>query len=234
MNKPYLKSMDIYGFKSFANQTHIDFSPKISVILGVHETGKTNILDAIRWCLFDDSNLEPWWIIIFNKKNGDSDINFVEVQLTFGLEKNDSSDTILKRRIEFGNGSSIKNECFINNEVIAEASFSENLFARGFLKQEVELGRMFYGKMNDTKYSDVLDISISRFLPTPLCLIDDSLSPTDEPLKQIITSMIKGLSETSQCIVVSQAKQIAMESDRLISVTMLGDSSKVIEIAADK
>lgn len=125
MNKPYLKSMDIYGFKSFANQTHIDFSPKISVILGVHETGKTNILDAIRWCLFDDSNLEPWWIIIFNKKNGDSDINFVEVQLTFGLEKNDSSDTILKRRIEFGNGSLIKNEYFINNEVIAEASFSE-------------------------------------------------------------------------------------------------------------
>lgn len=82
--------------------------------------------------------------------------------------------------------------------------------------------------MNDTKYCDVLDISISRFLPTPLCLIDDSLSPTDEPLKQLITSMIKGLSEISQCIVVSQAKQIAIESDRLISVTMLGDSSKVI------
>ena len=48
MNKPYLKSMDIHGFRSFPNQTHIDFSPKINAILGAHETGKTNILDAIK------------------------------------------------------------------------------------------------------------------------------------------------------------------------------------------
>ena len=230
MNKPYLKSMDIHGFRSFANQTHIDFSPKINVILGAHETGKTNILDAIKWCLYDN---RTYWVR--NISSNDSDINFSEVQLTFGVEENNNSDTVLRRRSTIKNHDTIiKSECFINDEPVVEGLFAEHLFAQGFLKQEVELGRMFYGTMDDTKYSNRVEIAISRFLPTPLCMIDDSISPADEQFSQIFTSMIKGLSETTQCIVVSQAKQIAMVSDRMIGVTMESDTSKVIEITAEK
>lgn len=231
MNKPYLKSMDIQGFKSFANQTHIDFSPKINVILGAHETGKTNILNAIRWCLFGSLIFDSWCICKCES------IKHTEVQLTFGLEENDSSDTILKHQIEHDNNNEIiKSECFINGEMIAEELFAERLFEQGFLKQKTELGNMFSGSIiDDRKYNGQFDIFISRSLTAPLCLINDSLSSAaDEQFGQIITSMIKGLSETSQCIVVSQAKQIAMESDRMIGVTIEGDSSKVIEIAAEK
>lgn len=225
MNIPYLKSLDIHGFRSFRDLTHIEFSPKINVILGMHSTGKTSILDAIKWCLYDDSTNYCGFA------NGDSDTNFVEVQLTFGVEGNDSSNTILKRRIEFNNNNKkIKSECFINDELIAEGLFGVRLLEQGFLKQETELGRMFYGRIDETKYSGCLNIAISRFLPTSLCLIDEDLSPSDEPLNQIITSMIKGLSETSQCIVISQMKQIAMEADRMIGVTMEGNSSKVMEL----
>ena len=113
MNKPYLKSMDIYGFCSFKNHTHIDFSPRINVILGVQDAGKTNLLYAIKWCLNDESYLGTWGNINF-KGWRDKNINHVEVQLTFGFEENDSADTILKRRTEFVDGSQIKNECFIN------------------------------------------------------------------------------------------------------------------------
>ena len=228
MNKPYLKSMDIHGFRSFPNQTHIDFSPKINAILGAHETGKTNILDAIKWCLYDNRTSNYW---DRNNSSNDSDINFIEVQMTFGIEENNDSDTILRRRITINNDNRIvKSECFINEEPVVEGLFSERLFAQGFLKQETELGRMFEGRLFDTKYSDGFEISISRFLPTPLCLIDDSISPSDETLNQIITSMIKGLSNTSQCIVVSNMRQIAMEAERMIGVTMEENISKVMEL----
>ena len=141
MNKPYLKSMDIQGFKSFRDHTHIEFSPKINVILGAHRTGKTNILDAIKWCLFNDRILN-----ILKIFNGETCINLAEVQLSFGLEENDSSNTILKRRIECDNNKRIiKHECFINGELIAEGLFAQQLFEQGFLKQETELERMFSG-----------------------------------------------------------------------------------------
>lgn len=225
MNKPYLKSMDIQGFKSFEKQTHIDFSPKINVILGGHDTGKTNILDAIKLCLFDEGKSSGNWDVF----HGESDINFAEVNLTFGTDDN-NSDTVLKRRIELKNNNSIKSdERFINGKLIAEGYFSGHLFSDNFLKKEADLNRLFSGILGD-RHCGGLEISISSFLPTPLCLIDDSLSPSDEPLNEIITSMIKGLSESAQCIVVSNMRQIAMEADRMIGVTIEGDSSKVIEL----
>lgn len=227
MNTPYLKSMDIHGFKSFENPTHIDFSPKINVILEPHRTEKTNILDAIKWCLYDNRTLDSWG----RNNSCGSDINFSEVQLTFGVEENNNSDTVIKRRITLNNHDTIiKNECFINGEPVAEEFFAERLFTQGFLKQEVDLGRILYGRMEETTYSNGVNIAISRFLPTPLCMIDGSISPTDEQFSQIITSMTKGLSETSQCIVVSQAKQIAMEADRIIGVTYEEDTLKVMEL----
>ena len=93
MNKPYLKSMDIQGFKSFRDHTHIEFSPKINVILGGHDTGKTNVLDAIKLCLFDEGKSSGNWDVF----HGESDINFAEVNLTFGADDN-NSDTVLKRQ----------------------------------------------------------------------------------------------------------------------------------------
>ncbi len=104
------------------------------------------------------------------------------------------------------------------------------MFSDNFLKKEADLNRQFSGNLTDSRYCCGLEISIRSFLPTPLCLIEEVFSPTDELLNQIIISMIKGLSETSQCIVVSQMKQISMEADRMIGVTIEGDSSKVMEL----
>jgi len=46
-----LKFLDILGFKSFADKTHMEFGEGITIIVGPIGSGKSNIVDAIRWVL---------------------------------------------------------------------------------------------------------------------------------------------------------------------------------------
>jgi chromosome segregation protein len=87
-----LKSLEIKGFKSFADKTVLNFDEGITGVIGPNGCGKSNIIDSIRWVIGEQKishlrseNLES---LVFNGSKTRSASGLAEVSLTFENTRN--------------------------------------------------------------------------------------------------------------------------------------------------
>ncbi|MEK7388287.1 MAG: chromosome segregation protein SMC [Elusimicrobiota bacterium] len=83
----YLKSIDIVGYKSFADKTRVDLEPGITGVIGPNGCGKSNVMEAVRWCLGEMSwkslRADSMADVIFAGTTKRSPLSMSEVTLTF-------------------------------------------------------------------------------------------------------------------------------------------------------
>ncbi|MES2431207.1 MAG: chromosome segregation protein SMC [Bacteroidota bacterium] len=108
-----LKSLEIKGFKSFADRTVLNFDEGITGVIGPNGCGKSNIIDSIRWVIGEHkiSNLrsENLESLVFNGSKTRSASGLAEVSLTFENTKNllpTEFNTVTVTRKYYKNGES--------------------------------------------------------------------------------------------------------------------------------
>lgn len=102
-----LKSLELFGFKSFADRTRFDFSTGITGVVGPNGSGKSNVVDAMKWILGDQSAKslrgKEMTDVIFNGSAGRKPSAYAEATITFdnatGWLPSDAQEVHIGRRI---------------------------------------------------------------------------------------------------------------------------------------
>ncbi len=103
----YLSRIELHGFKSFADRTTIEFSDGLTAIVGPNGSGKTNIVDAIRWVLGEQKTsllrTDGMSQVIFNGTRTRKPLGMAEVSITIENTKKilpaEFAEVVVTRRL---------------------------------------------------------------------------------------------------------------------------------------
>ena len=130
-----LSSLELNGYKTFANQTIFEFPANVTSIVGPNGSGKSNIADSIRWVLGEQSfsllRAKRTEDMIFAGSDQRSRAGMASVSIAFNNAENwlpiDYAEVVLTRRA-YRDG---QNEYLINNQRVRLKDFQELLSQTG-------------------------------------------------------------------------------------------------------
>ncbi|MGI6106740.1 MAG: chromosome segregation protein SMC [Lachnospiraceae bacterium] len=137
----YLKSIEIQGFKSFANRTLFEFHNGITCIVGPNGSGKSNVADAVRWVLGEQSAKQlrgsSMQDVIFAGTQQRKPQSFASVSITF-----DNSDhrlaadydevTVTRRVYRSGESEYLINKAPVRLKDVNELFFDTGIGREGY------------------------------------------------------------------------------------------------------
>ena len=149
----FLKSLDIFGFKSFPDKTRVEFADGITALVGPNGCGKSNVVDAVKWSLGEQTSralrADKMEDIIFSGTESRKPLNVAEVSLTLandiGLLPLDVPEIEIKRRL-YRSGES---EYFINSALVKLKDVRELFWDTG-------VGKAAYSVMEQGKIDQIL------------------------------------------------------------------------------
>lgn len=149
----YLKTLEIHGFKSFADKTKLEFAQGVTGIVGPNGCGKSNVVDAIRWVLGETSAKAlrggEMADVIFNGTEKRKPLGMAEVTLTMAdceeALKVDYNEVAITRRV-FRDG---KSEYRINGTLCRLKDINDMLMDTG-------IGRTAYSIMAQGQIDQIL------------------------------------------------------------------------------
>ena len=194
----FLKSLDIFGFKSFADRTHIDFADGITALLGPNGCGKSNVVDAIKWVLAENKvkNLRAAekTDVIFNGTERRPALNVAEVTLTMsnenGLLPMEESEIAIKRRL-YRSG---EQQYFINNREVSGRDIIKLFMDTGVGKssysimEQGQVSQILSSKPEDRRYIFEEAAGISRS-KAEVAIAERELEQTRQNMQQIEVAM---------------------------------------------
>lgn len=150
----YLKKIEMYGFKSFADKVEMRFDQPITGIVGPNGCGKSNVSDAIRWVLGEQrtKNLrgKAMQDLIFNGTDARKSMSYCEVSLfldnTTRIFPIQLDEIIISRKLYRNNES----EYLLNRNVVRLRDIQEML-------RNVGLGKEGYAIVGQGRMAAVLD-----------------------------------------------------------------------------
>ena len=149
----HLRALDLLGFKSFPDKTRIDFAQGITALLGPNGCGKSNIVDAIKWVLGEQSaktlRADKMEDIIFGGTENRKALSIAEANLTMANDSGqlplDAAEISIRRRL-FRSG---EGEYFINNRPVRLREIRELFFNTG-------IGKSAYSIMEQGRIDQIL------------------------------------------------------------------------------
>ncbi len=169
----FLKSVELYGFKSFADRTKFEFSDGITSLLGPNGSGKSNVVDSVKWVLgtqaLSSIRASKKDDVIFNGTDTRKPMQMCEVILTLNNEQGqlniNATEVEIKRRA-FRNGD---NEYYINREKVLLRNIRELFMDTGVGKaaysilEQGKIDQILLMKPEDRRYIFEEASGISRF-----------------------------------------------------------------------
>lgn len=244
----FLKSLELFGFKSFADKTHLDFSDGITSLLGPNGCGKSNIVDSIKWVLGEQSTktlragkMED---VIFNGTDTCKPLQMAEVTLVINNEGNhlniDQSEIEIRRRI-YRSGES---EYYLNKNRVLLKNIRELFFDTGVGKsaysilEQGKIDQILSTRPEDRRYIFEEAAGISRFkvqgkeAKRKIEKTEENIAQVDAILREVKRTYETKKTQAAKCIKYNELnkEKFTLEVDVQLSTVqsylMLVDSNK--------